>query len=516
MINLEDRPTLDRWLRLLPGEQIQLRPDLLMLKVWAAQFSWRLDLQAQMLQQVEELLELDRAASMTMEEQQILRGQILALKAQQAYFSNQPSQAIEHCRQALALLPPAWTFVRGGAILYLGMSMQASGQPQEAERLMLDEYEAGSDKTNIYSLHVLHSLAFIYLNTGQLEQARRIAQVMLQAATQSNVTIKKNWADWFLGMVDYQHNELDAAAQHFTRIVVNPYIAQITTYRDAVAGLALIHQIKGESSEAWHMVESISQFDLEQGGREDTRTRSLRARLQLLQGELEGAGIWADTFTGPPPDQPLMWLEEPQVTRARLLLERGTDADLELALQILEALDEIAERTHNIRYKIEILALRALALDGQGQSRGSQRCPETGAGPGAPGRLHPGLPGFRQAHVRAAAPDCGSESFGGCDPAPPGRLPGRGAGSAGRRPAGEDDGRSIDLQSDTDRAPYSARARDPEFTARVEGVKEIALALHLSPATVKRHINNIYAKLGVNKRWHAVARAEELNILPPR
>ena len=34
-----------------------------------------------------------------------------------------------------------------------------------------------------------------------------------------------------------------------------------------------------------------------------------------------------------------------------------------LALQILDVLDEIAERTHNTRYKIEILALRALALD---------------------------------------------------------------------------------------------------------------------------------------------------------
>jgi LuxR family transcriptional regulator, maltose regulon positive regulatory protein len=45
-------------------------------------------------------------------------------------------------------------------------------------------------------------------------------------------------------------------------------------------------------------------------------------------------------------------------------------------------------------------------------------------------------------------------------------------------------------------------------------VKEMAEDLHLSPATVKRHTNNIYAKLGVNKRWKAVARAEELNLLP--
>ena len=368
VLNREDRPTLERWLRLLPEEMIQRDPGLLMIKVWALEFTWRLDLQAQVLQQVEELLDSDVGASLPADDLQILRGQILSVKAQQAYFSNQTMLAIDLCQQALALLPPSWTFVRGGAMIYLGMSMQASGQALEAERLLLAEYESCGDKTDAYALFLLLSLCFIYLNSGQLEQTRRIAQVLLQGASRSRVAIMKNWADWFLGVVHYQRNELEAAAQHFTQIVENRYTAQITTYRDAVAGLALIHQIQGESAGARQMVESISQFDLEQRGSEDERTRSLRARLMLLQGDLEGAGRWADTFTDPPPDQPLMWLEEPQVTRARVLLARGTDADLRLALQILDALDEIADRTHNTRYKIEILALRALALDAQGET----------------------------------------------------------------------------------------------------------------------------------------------------
>ena len=47
-------------------------------------------------------------------------------------------------------------------------------------------------------------------------------------------------------------------------------------------------------------------------------------------------------------------------------------------------------------------------------------------------------------------------------------------------------------------------------------IKEIAGKLHISHATAKGHTINIYAKLGVNRRWEAVTRAEELNILPPR
>ena len=253
-------------------------------------------------------------------------------------------------------------------MFYLGMSMQASGQVQAAERLLVDDYESYGDKNDAYTLLLLESLCFNYLNSGQLEQARQIAQVVLHRATRREVAINKNWGDWFLGMVYYQRNELEAAEQHFTQIVENRYTAQITTYRDAVAGLALIHQIKGESSEAFQLVELISQFDLEHRGSEDKRTRSLRARLQLLQGDLESAGRWADTFTDPPPDQTLLWLEEPQVTRVRVLVARGADADLHLALQILDVLDEIAERTYKTRFQIEILALRALALDAQGDN----------------------------------------------------------------------------------------------------------------------------------------------------
>ena len=173
--------------------------------------------------------------------------------------------------------------------------MQASGEISAAETLLLNEYESCSDKCDIYPLILLQSLGHIYLWTGQLERARQIASTLIQGATHSGITIMKNWGDYFLAMACYHSSELDSAAHSFTEIIINRYIATRFTYHDAVAGLALIHQAKGETSEAWKLVESVSQYDLEQSGSEDERTRSLRARLMLMQGDLEGAGNWADT-----------------------------------------------------------------------------------------------------------------------------------------------------------------------------------------------------------------------------
>jgi len=509
VVNREDRPTLERWLRLLPQEMIQRSPGLLMIRVWALEFSWRLNPQAQVLRQVEALLDAGANSSLPAEDLQTLRGQVLALKGQQAYFGNRPTQAVDYCREALALLPPAWTFVRGGAMLFLGMAMQAGGQGPEAEGLLLDEYESYAAKADPYALLLLRSLGFNYLNSGQLEQSRQIAQVLLHGATISGVAIMKNWGDYYPGVVHYHRNELQAAAEYFSQIVENRYTAQITAYRDAVAGLALIHQIRGESAEALQMVEAMSQFDLEQRGVEDERTRSLRARLMLLQGDLEAAGNWADTFSEPPPDQSLLWLEEPQVTRARVLVARGTNADLGVALGILDVLDEIAGRTHNIPRRIEVLALRAMALEAQRRGREAEAALNKATALARQGgfvrvfvdlgqplrailaRLEGRSPTGDHVHrLLAAFPDQGGKGGNGRVPIPP--LTG---------PAHALTVRETDVLK---------LLREPL------AIKEIADQLSLALSTVKRHIANIYSKLDVNRRWDAVAKAEELNILPPR
>ena len=128
VLNREDRPTLERWQRLLPENVIQSQPEFLMIRAWAYQNEWRLDLLMQTLQKVDKLLESEAGSKLSETDRDILIGQVLVLKSQWAYFTNDNVQAIEFSKKAFQLLPSEWKFARGGALYYLGMAMQANGQ----------------------------------------------------------------------------------------------------------------------------------------------------------------------------------------------------------------------------------------------------------------------------------------------------------------------------------------------------------------------------------------------------
>ncbi len=511
VLNRDDRPALERWLRILPDEVIERRPGMLMVKAWAFQFSWRPQAQARVLEQVEALITDHAGTASDLGEASILRGQMLTLAGQAAFLRNQNAHAAALCQDALALLPPAWQYARGGAAIYLGLAMQASGQGPAVEQQLLDYYESLTHKATAYGLRLLLALGFTYVQEGRLDQVRQIAQAILPQAIQSGLVIPRFWAHYFLGIVHYHRNQLDLAQQHFDAVVQARFITQILTARASATGLVLIQQARGLDAEAWRTVERLSEFDRETRGAEDPSTRSLRARLMLLQGDLEGAAAWADTLTTPPPDQPLLWLDEPHLTKVRILLARRNDGDGPAALQLLDALHEIAQRTHNRCHEIELLALRALALELNGESgdalaallKAVQLAWVGGfvrlfveMGPPMQSMLERlGRRGLAVEMIRrilAAFPKPDTTSV----------LITEGKAQHGRHAVYEHlTGRELDVLM--------------LLRERLSN-KEIAQKLNLSTTTVKRHTANIYGKLGVNRRWEAVIKAEAHGLLPPR
>ena len=389
--------------------------------------------------------------------------------------------------------------------------MQASGQGEAALRVMGDEYASLSNKANGYALNVLLGMCFSYLQSGLLPQLQETAQLMLKQAQTGRLPIDLSWAHYMLGLVSYEWNDLDAAGRHFAEIVDNRYTAHVSALRDAMSGLALIQQLRGRRAEADSILKDLMAFDVQLSGQVDERSRAMRARIALMQGNNAEALHWALGFRDLPPDMALVWLEEPQVTRARILLAEA-GPHLAQAFAVLDVLSDVAARTHNVRYAITLHTLRALALEAQKQHERAEQELQQALDLAQPDRflrvfvdMGPRLQPILARLARSGAAATAERILAAF---PAGDAPAAAA-TAGRAPAAL-------------RHPEMAEAltgRELQILRRLAeplSIKEIAASLGISYLTVKRHLVNVYGKLGVRGRWDAVAQATALGILTPR
>jgi len=390
--------------------------------------------------------------------------------------------------------------------------MQASGQAGAAERLLREQYALYGNRADSFTLRLQSALCFNYLAQGKLEQARQTAHEMLHLAVGQPLRTMQSFALYFLGLVHYQWNNLADAERYLTMLLDYRHVAVMVVVRDGLLQLALTHQVCGHAPAAAHIVDLLGELEMEQSGREEDATRAMRAWLRYRQGDLAGAARWADAYDLPVADQPLIWQSNPQLVKALILITRRGAADLAAALHILDSLYAIAERTYNTRYKIQIQAMRALALDQQGKPAAAQAALGAAVELGRPGGfvrvfvdlgppMHALLARLAQQGVAvqpllaafAAEPDTnGARKAMDIAPAAP-----AGRGSLPETPS------LVKLLTPREREVL-ALLHEPLSN------KEIARRLNVSTVTVKRHTINIYGKLGVNSRWDAVAKAAAL------
>jgi LuxR family transcriptional regulator, maltose regulon positive regulatory protein len=507
--NREDRHTLERWLRLLPEDLIECQPWFLIIRAFALQFAWHLPTVWKVLGQVDALIDANGAA---LPDLAALRGIVAAFRSQEAFTKGQAERALAYCEMALTLLPEVWRYARGAAQMYWAWSMRACGRAGEAEIALAAEYDSLLQKSDAYAVRLLFGLCFNAFETGDLEQAEHLARAMLEQAAPARLVVLIGWAHYFLGATAYYRNDLEVAAAHWEEVVETRYSVHVQAARNSIIGLARVFMAWADHAEACELIELLCQLDMERAGQEDNDARSARAYLQLRLGNGEAAYRWADAFVAPVPDRLLAWLQDPHLAKAHILVERGTDADVQAALDMLAALGEVAERNSQVRLHIEILAVRALGLEKQGKADAA-------------------LAALRQA-VELSQRGGISRVF--VDLGPHMRtmllrLAERGpvAGAVRRIMAAFPQTMETTQAAPRDYAPRTANVElvEPLTVRELEVLallrerlsnKEIARMLYLASSTVKRHTANLYGKLGVDNRRDAVVKAEALGILLPR
>jgi LuxR family maltose regulon positive regulatory protein len=321
-----------------------------------------------------------------------------------------------------------------------------------------------------------------------------------------------------LGDVLREWNDLDGAVGHLMAgielgerqgdVVVGPGLQALL---DGYLALARVYGARKDAAGALETIHRAEQVAQRLTPLHIAQVAAARARLWIAQDDLTATSRWAQecglalsaaigTGVG---DEPSHEREFEYLTVARALIAQG-EADKAVAL--LAPLGRAAEAAERMRSTVEILALQAVALRAQGDTRGAMNALEralslaepegyvrTFVDEGAPmeALLRNALSqGIASGYVRNLLAAFSASEYG----------------SAGARHPG----------------PHAQSLAEPLSPREVEVLRliadgssnrEIAEELFIATTTVKKHVSNILGKLGVTNRTRAVARARELGLL---
>jgi LuxR family maltose regulon positive regulatory protein len=444
-----------------------------------------------------------------------LPGSTAAARAYLAQAQGDVSGTIHHARRALTLLAEQDHFWRGNAALFLGLAQWASGDLAAAYGSMTasvtHQRQAGS---HYFETFGMVALADIRMAQGRLHDAHRHYEQALQRVSagtpDQDTQVIQGPVALYAGLGDLfrEWGDLDTAAQYLAagQEVVARAVLPGNAYRLSCA-LARLSAAQGDLDGALdHLAEAERRY--QRAAVPDVAPiAAIRARVWLRQGRWHAALGWAHQ-RGLTVDDDLTFLNEYEyLTFARILIaaaqhQPGATA-LHAAITLLERLLHAAEAGGRSGTVIEAASLHALAHQAQDElatalmwlSRALALAEPAGsmqvfvdAGPALVPLLARSLsrgthPAFVRQLLARIHPQHGDAST----TVEPNQL-------------------LIEPLSQRERAVLSLLAQGCSNQA-------IADELVIAVSTVKKHVNNIFGKLGVANRTQAINRARELDLL---
>ena len=496
-----DAATLAGWLRALPGDIVRARPWLRLLNSRALFVSGQPESAENALQELEKWLHDNPTAP---DAEKVL-GLVDADRAGHAVVRGDARQAMKFARRALAHVPQddATALIRATATL--GMACLRAGDVSEARRAFSQAINATlATDMPFAAVPLLCNLAAAQIVQGQLRQAIKTCERAMELGTVDGERMYlTGFVGLALGQILYEQNELEAAERHLLdglELVRRGGIAESLGNMHAV--LALVKQGQGDDKGALAEIqEAIERAQHGNIPRISIVASAYQARIWLAQGKLDSAAIWARDYRQIGEAEYLREFED--LTLARLLLAEDQPAE---ALALLEEMLSPAEAAGRLGPVIEILALRALALEAVGATSDALNALGRALELSEPeGYLRPfidqGEPMarlLRRAASQGIVPGYASQVLAAFDVSEYGR--------AEKSPLPPQTQPLIEPL--TDRELEVLRLLAERLTN-----SEIAQRLFISLPTVKSHTRSIYGKLAVHSRRQAVAKAITLGIL---
>jgi LuxR family maltose regulon positive regulatory protein len=481
--------------------QSETHPWLAIQKAWALALTGDLNRVEPTLQAPEKLLSpLDPT-----DEVRTMQGTIAAARANCANSRGDTHSAAEYARQALELLPNCSFIsqsIRSVATSILGDASWVNGNLEEAIQAYIEAIQIGREANNLNMVIIANSnIAEILMIQGKLHQAADTYTQSLQMAVRPDGQRSPLAAKIFagLGRISYEWNRLDDAEQNIRQCIELSRIwGDIGQQAYACAIQARLEQARNNPEKAQ---EAMREAELLIGEHPLSPHWSIQvmadlARVWLAQGNLERLSQRIQKRGLKIKDEIPYQREGEYLLLLRMLLVQG---DHEAAIILSNRLLQQAEATGQMRLAIEILILQALALQGKKETEQALAALERALSLAQPEGYVRIFLDEGEAMTRLLC-QAQSRQVGSSYAAD---LLSKIGGISGMTQP------SMQLLSE----PLTAREMEVlKLINAGSSNQEIAEKLVISIPTVKRHISNIYTKLGVKSRTQALAIGKELKI----
>jgi LuxR family maltose regulon positive regulatory protein len=495
--------TVRDWLNLLPRGAVQQRPQILLAEIWQALSQQQFTRIAPLLEQIDSRIQAEKADALTKRDQSFFHGLI-------EYFRGRSELSIHRFDEAIGGLTTDQGVMAGWITLYHSFALCMHGEKDLAVK-QLHERVRRVPHSRLYRTQLIGSLVFAHLLYGELAEAGRQAQLLEFLTGKYKIVNSAAWSRYLLGIISLQAGHLDDAAKHLTAATEQRHVLEPQAAIESFAGLVLTQALLGQEQAIDKTLDELASFAGERDEPEYVLlANSCLARLRLLRGELDQPLQWALAIPSEgTPDQLLFWLEVPALTRARILLASGSEANLQTAADELRTLRQLCENWHFVGQRIEAGALESLVLEKLGQDEDAlDRLEQTLAIASAGSWIRPFIEPGRDMErllsrlAEQRGPSAHLQVV--LDAFQARRQPAATVGPDIAKPA------TTSIQE-----PLTRRELDIlNLLAQRLQNKEIAAKLFVSPETVKSHLKNLYHKLEVTNRRDAAAKALEILAMP--